>query len=173
MHDTVGTVFPQTTGRFAAESPPPDLRRSRMEWTAAGNSLIGGPTALPRASRLVCTNTPEPCKGEVDERPAQSKGLQRRADQVQAAERRRRAANPQVRELDASDRPSVLTAWVPKSKLRAGETRPAWAVAAKPTVPRAQRLAGDDAAITFEDSSGGWHEEFVHGEDRPETTVEG
>ena len=40
-------------------------------------------------------------------------------------------------------------------------------------VAREQRLPGDDAAISFEDSDGHWHEEFVHGEDRPETTVEG
>src|ERR1700722_2755383 len=40
-------------------------------------------------------------------------------------------------------------------------------------VAREQRLPGDDAAISFEDSDGHWHEEFVHGKDRPETTVEG
>ena len=38
---------------------------------------------------------------------------------------------------------------------------------------REQRLSGDDAAISFEDADGQWHEELVHGEDRPTTEVEG
>jgi hypothetical protein len=45
--------------------------------------------------------------------------------------------------------------------------------AAAERAAREQRLSGDDAAISFEDADGRWHEELVHGEDRPETQVEG
>ena len=38
-------------------------------------------------------------------------------------------------------------------------------------VAREQRLPGDDAAISFEDSDGHWHEEFVHGKDVPGPTL--
>jgi hypothetical protein len=38
---------------------------------------------------------------------------------------------------------------------------------------REQRVAGDEAAISFEDAAGRWHEEFVQGQDRPETEVDG
>ncbi len=36
-----------------------------------------------------------------------------------------------------------------------------------------QRLSGEEAAISFEDAEGRWHEERVEGEDRPETSVQG
>lgn len=36
-----------------------------------------------------------------------------------------------------------------------------------------QRLAGDEAAISFETADGVWHEQVAKGEDRPETEVEG
>ena len=38
---------------------------------------------------------------------------------------------------------------------------------------REQRISGEEAAISFEDASGRWHEEVVQGGDRPETEVEG
>jgi len=40
-------------------------------------------------------------------------------------------------------------------------------------VAREQRIPGEEAAISFEDADGRWHEELVHGDDRPETEVEG
>lgn len=40
-------------------------------------------------------------------------------------------------------------------------------------VAREQRSPGEEAAIAFEDATGTWHEELVHGGDRPETDVEG
>ena len=36
-----------------------------------------------------------------------------------------------------------------------------------------QAQPGKDVGITFEDASGQWHEEFSHGDDRPDATVEG
>ncbi len=36
-----------------------------------------------------------------------------------------------------------------------------------------QRLSGEDAAIAFQDADGRWREELVHGDDRPQTEVEG
>jgi len=36
-----------------------------------------------------------------------------------------------------------------------------------------QRAAGEEAAISFEDERGRWHEEVVHPDDRPETEVDG
>ena len=36
-----------------------------------------------------------------------------------------------------------------------------------------RRLSGDDAAIAFQDPDGEWREELVHGDDRPETSVQG
>jgi hypothetical protein len=36
-----------------------------------------------------------------------------------------------------------------------------------------QRIPGSDAAISWEDEAGRWHEESVHGDDRPSTDVEG
>jgi hypothetical protein len=36
-----------------------------------------------------------------------------------------------------------------------------------------QTISGDEAAISFQDSDGGWHEELVEGDDRPSTAVEG
>ena len=48
--------------------------------------------------------------------------------------------------------------------------------AAKKAAQRAageQRVAGDEAGITWEDASGRWHEEVVEGADRPDTDVEG
>jgi hypothetical protein len=36
-----------------------------------------------------------------------------------------------------------------------------------------QRVSGEEAAILFEDADGRWREEFVHGDDRPDTAVEG
>ncbi len=38
---------------------------------------------------------------------------------------------------------------------------------------REQTAPGSDAAISYEDTNGKWHEELAHGEDRPDTTVEG
>lgn len=35
-----------------------------------------------------------------------------------------------------------------------------------------QRLSGEEAAISFQDSSGTWHEELAEGEDRPDTAVQ-
>lgn len=34
-----------------------------------------------------------------------------------------------------------------------------------------QRISGEEAAISFEDSAGLWHEELVQGSDRPDTEV--
>ena len=36
-----------------------------------------------------------------------------------------------------------------------------------------QAQPGKDVGITFEDSSGHWHEELSHGDDRPEAIIEG
>ena len=36
-----------------------------------------------------------------------------------------------------------------------------------------QTEPGSDTGISYEDTSGHWHEELAHGEDRPETSVEG
>jgi len=36
-----------------------------------------------------------------------------------------------------------------------------------------QTLSGDEAAISFQDANGRWHEELVQGDDRPATVVEG
>ncbi len=36
-----------------------------------------------------------------------------------------------------------------------------------------QRVPGEDAAISFEDANGQWHEQLSDGDDRPESTVEG
>jgi len=36
-----------------------------------------------------------------------------------------------------------------------------------------QRLSGEEAAISFQDASGNWHEELAEGEDRPDTAVQG
>jgi Uncharacterized protein conserved in bacteria (DUF2188) len=38
---------------------------------------------------------------------------------------------------------------------------------------REQRVPGDEAGISWEDTQGRWHEEVVEGHDRPETDVEG
>jgi hypothetical protein len=38
---------------------------------------------------------------------------------------------------------------------------------------REQRGPGEDAAISFEDADGRWHEELIKGGDRPETEVQG
>ena len=38
---------------------------------------------------------------------------------------------------------------------------------------REQMASGMSAAISFQDGQGAWHEEFVHGTDRPETEVRG
>jgi hypothetical protein len=38
---------------------------------------------------------------------------------------------------------------------------------------REQNQPGADVGISYEDSSGQWHEELAHGDDRPETNVEG
>jgi len=34
-----------------------------------------------------------------------------------------------------------------------------------------QRISGEEAAISFEDAAGAWHEELVQGDDRPDTEV--
>ncbi len=44
--------------------------------------------------------------------------------------------------------------------------------AAADRAAREQRISGDDAAIAFEDATGRWQEDYVHGEDRPETEVQ-
>jgi hypothetical protein len=36
-----------------------------------------------------------------------------------------------------------------------------------------QRLSGEEAAISFQDANGKWHEELAEGEDRPDTAVQG
>ncbi|HLK24905.1 MAG TPA: DUF2188 domain-containing protein [Caulobacteraceae bacterium] len=36
-----------------------------------------------------------------------------------------------------------------------------------------QRISGDDAAISWEDERGQWHDELDPGDDRPETEVRG
>jgi hypothetical protein len=36
-----------------------------------------------------------------------------------------------------------------------------------------QRVPGEEAGITWEDSQGQWHSEIADGRDRPETDVEG
>jgi hypothetical protein len=36
-----------------------------------------------------------------------------------------------------------------------------------------QQVAGEEAAITFQDRDGRWHEEMAEGGDRPDTAVEG
>ena len=35
-----------------------------------------------------------------------------------------------------------------------------------------QRVAGEEAAISFQDSAGRWHEEVAEGGDRPDTAVQ-
>jgi hypothetical protein len=45
--------------------------------------------------------------------------------------------------------------------------------AAAERAAREQRLSGEEAAISYEDASGRWHEELVQGGDRPDTEVEG
>ena len=35
-----------------------------------------------------------------------------------------------------------------------------------------QRLSGEEAAISFQDAAGRWHEELTGGADRPDTTVQ-
>jgi hypothetical protein len=36
-----------------------------------------------------------------------------------------------------------------------------------------QHIAGEEAAISFQDSQGNWHEELAEGGDRPDTSVQG
>lgn len=36
-----------------------------------------------------------------------------------------------------------------------------------------QRVSGDTAGISWEDSNGRWHEELAEGDDRPDTDVQG
>ena len=36
-----------------------------------------------------------------------------------------------------------------------------------------QRVAGEEAGISYEDAKGRWHDELASGQDRPETDVEG
>jgi len=38
---------------------------------------------------------------------------------------------------------------------------------------REQRVAGEEAGISYEDAKGRWHDEVASGHDRPETDVEG
>lgn len=45
--------------------------------------------------------------------------------------------------------------------------------AAAEEAAREQTQPGEDTGISYDDRKGEWHEEFVHGEDRPETEVEG
>lgn len=46
------------------------------------------------------------------------------------------------------------------------------AFAAARRAAREQRVAGETAAISFQDAAGRWHEELARGDDRPETVVE-
>jgi hypothetical protein len=45
--------------------------------------------------------------------------------------------------------------------------------AAADRAAREQRIAGSEAAISWEDEKGVWHEELAEGWDRPDTEVEG
>jgi hypothetical protein len=45
------------------------------------------------------------------------------------------------------------------------------AVAAARRVAREQQVAGETAAISWEDERGRWHEELSHGDDRPEVEI--
>jgi hypothetical protein len=36
-----------------------------------------------------------------------------------------------------------------------------------------QRLSGEEAAISFQDAEGRWHEQLIEGDDRPDTSVRG
>ena len=47
------------------------------------------------------------------------------------------------------------------------------AKAAANRAAREQRVSGSEAAISWEDEKGVWHEELDEGSDRPETSVEG
>ena len=38
---------------------------------------------------------------------------------------------------------------------------------------REQRVSGEEAGISYEDTKGKWHDELASGSDRPETDVEG
>jgi Uncharacterized protein conserved in bacteria (DUF2188) len=38
---------------------------------------------------------------------------------------------------------------------------------------REQAVAGETTGISYEDKQGRWHDEVAHGDDRPETDVEG
>ena len=43
--------------------------------------------------------------------------------------------------------------------------------AAADRAAREQRISGEDAAIAFEDAKGRWREDYVHGDDRPDTEI--
>jgi hypothetical protein len=47
------------------------------------------------------------------------------------------------------------------------------ALAAARRAAAEQRVPGEDTGITWEDSSGRWHEELSEGDDRPDTEVRG
>ncbi|HWA61199.1 MAG TPA: DUF2188 domain-containing protein [Caulobacteraceae bacterium] len=47
------------------------------------------------------------------------------------------------------------------------------ALAAARRAAAEQRVAGEDAGITYEDAAGRWREEIAEGDDRPETEVKG
>ena len=47
------------------------------------------------------------------------------------------------------------------------------ALAAARRAAAEQRVPGEDTGITWEDSSGRWHEEISEGDDRPDTEVRG
>jgi hypothetical protein len=46
------------------------------------------------------------------------------------------------------------------------------AIAAANSAAKRQQMAGQDAAIQYQDSKGDWHEEQAHANDRPTTDVE-
>jgi hypothetical protein len=45
------------------------------------------------------------------------------------------------------------------------------ALAAAKRVALEQQVGGEDAAISWEDEKGAWHDEYAEGEDRPEVEV--
>jgi len=47
------------------------------------------------------------------------------------------------------------------------------AKAAARAAAREQTAPGSDTSISYEGTDGVWHDELAHGEDRPETSVEG
>jgi hypothetical protein len=65
--------------------------------------------------------------------------------------------------------------WTYKVGATFSETFPSHDVArhAAERAAREQRVAGETAGISYEDTKGQWHDELASGSDRPETDVEG